>query len=228
MFFKNLSAGQIEWIFCLGFGWIALQRMAENLNVWANSIGVAAERKRLKSVSLSLQEIEESLASGMVPGSEMWASLERLPQPWGSLIFQSLSELRSSGGALLPTLRRMRALAEEHQVSLMDAKAKSSQALSQALVCSFMVPLFGGVLYFLLPGVGEHPYLWGIVCTLSLGVASLGSAWLLHMSSSARWGGLQNDQRCWVLAAQCAGERFWLWSAPEPQQILHGPERASF
>ena len=90
----------------------------------------------------------------------------------------------------------------------MDAKAKSSQALSQALVCSFMVPLFGGVLYFLLPGVGEHPYLWGIVCMLSLGVASLGSAWLLHMSSSARWGGLQNDQRGWVLAAQCAGERF--------------------
>ena len=115
MFFNSLSFAKIEWILCFGFGWIALQRIAENLNVWANSIGVAAERRRLKSVSLSLQEIEESLSSGMVPDSDMWAALERLPQPWGSLIFQSLSELRSSGGALLPTLRRMRVLAEEHR-----------------------------------------------------------------------------------------------------------------
>jgi hypothetical protein len=205
---KSFSVGQLEWILCFGFGLIALHRIAGSLNVWANSVGVAAERKRLKTVSLSLQEIEESLTSGMVPDSGKWAALEKLPQPWGPLIFQSLTELRASGGALLPTLRRLRALAEEHQVSLMDAKAKSSQALSQAMVCSFMVPLFGGVLYFLLPGVGDHPYLWALICLGSLGIASLGSAWLLHLSSAARWGGLQNEQRCWVLASQCAGERF--------------------
>ena len=208
MIWKSISIGRVEWILCFGFGLIALHRIARSLNVWANSVGVAAERKRLKTVSLSLQEIEESLTSGMVPETGKWVALEKLPSPWGSLIFQSLSELRSSGGALLPTLRRLRALADEHQVSLMDAKAKSAQALSQALVCSFMVPLFGAVLYVLLPGIGEHPYRWGIVCLGSLGIASLGSAWLLHLSSTARWGGLQNEQRCWVLASQCAGERF--------------------
>jgi hypothetical protein len=131
-----------------------------------------------------------------------------LPGLWGPLIYQSLTELRSSGGALLPTLRRLRNLADEHQISLMDAKAKASQAMAQALVCSFLVPLFGTVLYFLLPGVSDHPYRWGTACLSSMVVALLGAAWLLHLSSNARWGGLLAQQRCWVLTSQCAGERF--------------------
>jgi hypothetical protein len=203
-----LSMGKVAWILCIGSLLLAIHLISKDLNVWANSIGVAAERKRLKSVSALLQELEEILTSGMIPSTAKWHALQALPGVWGSLTYESLNELRKSGGALLPTLRRLRALADEHQVSLMDAKAKSSQALSQALFCAFLVPVFGSLLYVLLPGVSEHSYQWSLTCFISLLIASLGSAWLLSLSSNARWGGLGVTQRDWVLSAQCAGERF--------------------
>jgi hypothetical protein len=200
--------GKLEWILCFLSAMATLHIVSRDLNVWANSVGIAAERRRLKRVSQLLQEIEETLNAGVLPTLEKWEAVRELPGLWGPLIYQSLTELRASGAALLPTLRRLRNLADEHQVSLMDAKAKASQSLSQALVCSLLVPIFGTVLYVLLPGVSDHPYQWAIACFSSLLLASLGSAWLLHLSSNARWGGLDRDQRVWVLLSQCAGERF--------------------
>jgi hypothetical protein len=204
----GMDSGKIEWILCFASGFSALVWISGDLQLWASSLGFAAQKKTLRAVSLALQEIEETLASGLVPAQEKWKTLGDLPTPWGSLAHQSLMELRSSGGALLPTLRRLRNLADDQQVTLMDAKAKSAQALSQALVCSLLVPLFGSVLYLLLPGVSDHPYRWGLCCLGALILASVGSGWLLRISSNARWGGLVVVQRPWLLAAQCAGERF--------------------
>lgn len=203
-----MSRPEIEWILCSFFGLSALALICRDLNVWSNSVGVMAERRSLARIALALREIEENLVSGSIPSQEQWGALSTLPAPWGSLIHQSLTELRASGAALLPTLKRLRTLAQEHEAALLDARARSAQAVSQAVLCAALVPGFGAILYALLPGVDEHPYLWMIGCILAMAMASIGSALMLRLSSSARWAGLPEECRSWVLSSQCAGERF--------------------
>jgi hypothetical protein len=203
-----VTQSHFYWILSACSGVFGLRIISQDLNIWANSVGVASERKKLKKVGQALREIEESLAAGLIPSQEKWAALAALPEPWGALSYKSLTELRASGAALLPTLRRLRALAQEHEAALMDAKARSAQALSQAVLCAALVPAFGAILYVLLPGVDEHPYQWGMSCVLAIGMASLGSACMLKLSTDARWAGLSEEHRSWILAAQCAGERF--------------------
>jgi hypothetical protein len=96
----------------------------------------------------------------------------------------------------------------EHEAALKEARARSSQALAQALVCAALVPLFGGMLYLLLPGVTERRWAWCAGCVAALGLAAAGALWMLGMAEAARWGGIHRSRRGWVLGAQCAGERF--------------------
>lgn len=144
----------------------------------------------------------------MLPTREHWEKLQNLSAPWGSLAHDSLQELRSSGSAVLPTLRRLKDLATGQLRALADAKARSSQALAQALMCTLLIPAFGGALYWLMPGVSEYPWIWGLLCCVSLAIAGVGALWLLSMTQDARWAGLPKNARSWILASQCAGERF--------------------
>ncbi len=139
------------------------------------SFGQAREIKLLRGISDLLLEIEETLSSGLIPAPERWEAMRKLPAPWGKLTTQSLEGLRSSGGALLPTLRRIRSLAEQHGVILADARAKSAQSIAQALVCAALVPIFGVALYSLLPGLSEHLGAWSVVCLSGLCVSILGA-----------------------------------------------------
>lgn len=168
----------------------------------------AGELRGLKQVSDRLREIEEMLESGVPPAEEQWSATRALPHPWGPLIGQSVSELRSGGGALLPTLKRLRELAEAHRAAMLEGKARAAQALSQAAACAFLVPVFSLVLKELLPGVSDHPWIWRLASAAAFVLAGAGALWLLRLSVSARWAGLAPAQRPWVLAAQCAGERF--------------------
>jgi hypothetical protein len=189
-------------LFSIHFFWEDLKGFADG------SFGWKRQRRNLQQVVYSLREIEETLWVGLVPSIERWQSLERLIPPWGPLASESLKELRSCGGALLPTLKRLRSMAEEHMTILEDAKAKSSQAFAQCIACSFLVPLLGGVLYFFMPAIEQNSRAWLIACTLALMMAALGSLWLFQLAESARWGGLQRNRRSWVLSSECAGERF--------------------
>ncbi|MFL5814614.1 MAG: hypothetical protein ACJ763_13650 [Bdellovibrionia bacterium] len=155
-----------------------------------------------------LQEIEELLGAGMLPSKEHWERLQKLPPPWGTLSHDSLQELRSSGSAILPTLRRIKDLATGQIRALADARARSSQAFAQALACTLLIPAFGGVLYWLLPGVSDSPWVWILLCVVSILIAGVGALWLLSMAQEARWAGLPKASRTWILASQCAGERF--------------------
>ena len=166
------------------------------------------ESRGLQKVAFLLHELQETLEAGLVPTQLRWQELEKLPEPWGQLASQSLLELRAQGGALMPTLKRLRALAEEHLSSLKDAKAKSAQALAQSMVCAALVPVFGSLLYVMLPGVSNRPWVWISGCALAVLSGILGAFWLLSIAESARWGGLRVHQRSWILAAQCGGERF--------------------
>ena len=170
--------------------------------------GFSKTRKSLQKVTFVLRELEETLLGGLVPSEERWALLSQLDHPWRDLAVESVQELRASGGSLLPTLRRLRELAQDQIESLQEARAKTSQAFAQVVVCSLMVPLLGIALYLLLPGIEKNIHQWLIVCTFGLMLSLLGALWLFQITERARWGGLSYLNRSWVLSSQCAGERF--------------------
>ena len=172
-----------------------------------SSLSSGKEYQSIGQVVAVLQELQETLEAGLVPATERWENLRSLSEPWGSLTFQSISDLRQSGGSLLPTLRRLRTLALDHQTSLKSAKARSAQALAQALVCAALVPIFGAALYLFLPGIYERPIVWLSACLFSMALTGAGACWLLTMANAARWGGVKQEQRAWILAAQAGGEK---------------------
>jgi hypothetical protein len=175
---------------------------------WRALTAFGKQDSSLKQVTALLHELHETLESGVVPDPGRWSLLAELPMPWGELAASSLGELRAQGGAVLPTLKRLRELAESHQATIRTGKARAAQALAQVWVCAAMVPLFGAALYQLLPGVDEHPLTWALGCVVAVAWAGAGALWLLAMAEKARWAGLSVEQRPWLLVVQCAGERF--------------------
>lgn len=153
-------------------------------------------------------EIQETIEAGLIPPEDRWQALAELAPPWGTLSYESLHELRENGGAVLPTLVRLKTLAEASSVALSKARARSAQAFIQAMTCLALVPVFGGVLYLLMPGLDAHLYFWCFACLAALMFGAAGAMWIISISENARWGGLSHGQRPWILAAQCAGERF--------------------
>ena len=159
-------------------------------------------------MSARLRDLEEALGAGVVPEPERWAALGALPEPWGSLSRQSVEELRRQGGAVLPTLRRLRHLSEHHAADLADARARSAQALAQAGVSLALIPGFSGLLRWLLPGVDGARGSWWEVTGFAFALAAVGALWMVRLAEDARWGGAPRHRRHWILASACAGERF--------------------
>jgi hypothetical protein len=93
-------------------------------------------------------------------------------------------------------------------MTLEEARAKSSQALAQCLICFLLAPLLGGALYLLIPEIEQNSKTWLSACLLSLSWTSIGGLWLLQQSENARWGGLSPSRRKWTLLAECSGEQF--------------------
>lgn len=161
----------------------------------------------VKAAENLFHELEETLASGLIPAEARWQMLARLETPWNRLAFDSLTQLRSDGGAVIPTLRRFRELARRHFESLGEARAKSSQALAQAVVCGALAPLFSVLLRALLPEVENSGAAWWGVTGIALALGLLSGAWIWKMVEAARWGGLREDEREWMLAVLVFGER---------------------
>ncbi len=170
-------------------------------------LGASQSRKQLSQVVGLLRELEETLMTGLVPDVTCWDRLKQLAKPWDRLAYESLTELKASGAAVLPTLRRLRALAEEQTCAWEDAQVKTAQAWMQALVCAFLVPIVGVALYVLLPTLQEKVGMWGVACGGALGLMAVGAVWMLQLADTARWGGLGLAQRSWLLSSFCAGER---------------------
>jgi hypothetical protein len=196
------------WMLSALLFFVGLTFVAQEVPVFESFWGFRHRRKGLLRVVSSLRELEETLMAGLVPDHRRWEQLRDLEEPWGRLSADNLGELRSSGGALLPTIQRLRALAEAHGLALEEAQSKSAQAFVQAGVCAVLVPVVGVFLYLLLPGVQQNQTTWALACGLALGMMLAGVGWLLRLSEAARWGGLPPAHRSWVLTSQCAGERF--------------------
>jgi hypothetical protein len=172
------------------------------------SFGLASQRRELLHVASTLRNLEEILLAGIVPSFQQWEDLKKLIPPWGKLSYDCLKELRAQGSALLPTLKRLRGLAESHALSLENARTRSAQAFAQIFACGFLVPFLGTALYYLLPDLEKSRWFWFFCCGVALISTGIGSVWLVRMTAAARWGGLRTERRSWVLDSECAGERF--------------------
>jgi hypothetical protein len=191
-------------ILALGTGlWLLWPDLGPSLD-WSSG---KRERAALARASAVLRELEETLSAGLLPEASRWERLKDLDEPWGRLAHESLSELRSRGGSLLPTLKRLRELADRQLRDLIEGRARSANALAQALTCAGMVPLFAVALIYLLPGLAERRALWIGLSASAMGWAGIGALWLLRMAESARWAGLRRAERPGLLSAYCASER---------------------
>lgn len=202
------SPNVLVWSLAFLAFFFGLQTFVSHLGGFSQVFSIHREHLTLKEVSQAFLEFEETLEAGLIPTQKNWERLRTLSPPWGTLSHESIQDLRSRGAALLPTLKRLRALAQHHSESLSEARAKSAQSLGQAMTCGLLVPIFGGILFVLLPGMSEHPYFWLATCGIALILSGSGALWILSMALKARWGGLSSSQRCWGLSTQCAGERF--------------------
>lgn len=155
-----------------------------------------------------LDEIHAQVEAGKVPEERLWVDARLLPAPWGMLVGEGLQKLRSVGAPILPTLRRLKGLAENEEEALARARAKSAQASAQAFSGIALVPLFACALYVFLPETQEHLLAFLLLCGAALIWAILGGVWILRMTDQARWAGLSEEWRPWVAASACAGERF--------------------
>jgi hypothetical protein len=187
---------------------IGIATLLSGLEDRARSLLLNSEEKLLERLDSTLSEIQVRLESGLVPRQALWDEVSRYREPWGTLCSQSLQELRQSGGAVLPTLKRLRELARSQREQMRGARSRASQALSQAVVGGALVPLMSGLLYSLLPGVAESGWIWWLGTGFAFSAAGLGALWLLSIADDARWGGLPRQQRPWVLEAAVGGERF--------------------
>lgn len=203
----GLPAACAFWI-AIVTGYLGLRIAHRELAPRLPALGISGLRLEVRRVFQRIQEIEETLAAGVVPSMEQWERLKGLPAPWGSVAFESIRELRAQGGALLPTLKRLRDLADFQARALSEARARSAQAQAQALCCGLLAPGFGMALYLCLPGVSDSPVLWAGACGAAILFAGGGALWLLALMEEARWAGLPPESRPWIFAAQCAGERF--------------------
>ncbi len=162
-----------------------------------------AQRHSLVKVTRTLRDLEDTLRSGTIPGN--YDAFGQLDAPWGEFLSGSIQILRSAGAPLLPTLRRIRILAESQEVALLAARSGSTQAVAQATICTLLVPLVGTALGFFLPEVGD---IWLGACAFAFFLCMLAGLWLVQLADSARWAGLPASKRAWVLLAQIYGERF--------------------
>ncbi len=162
---------------------------------------------KLKRAIHHLHFLQEQLESGLVPETHAWAELKTFPAPWGLLIYQSVMELRNQGAAVLPTLSRMRRTLEEQIELIQESKAKSAQALGQAVAGMIMIPLFAAVLYFLLPGMEENQKEFMMTFIFSLFLGSLSFVWMLSMIDQARFGNLKREKRFWLVSVNASLER---------------------
>jgi hypothetical protein len=165
------------------------------------------QARSLRSAASVLKTLGETLEGGVVPESSDWDRIRSFPAPWGSLIASGIRDLRDSGCPVLPTLKRMEETLLSQAEGLMDARARTTQALGQALTGMGLVPLFGWVLYRMMPGLGTESSGFLLLVAGGSVYASFSAVWILNLAEEARFGGLPVAQRQWLMSVPAALER---------------------
>src|SRR4051794_12122914 len=104
---------KVIWALCFLFLLQSLNSLMPQLKAAVEIFGIKLQGQSLREIASQLGHIEDTLLIGLVPTSEKWETFNQFPCPWNSLITESIRELRASGAALLPTLQRLRKLADD-------------------------------------------------------------------------------------------------------------------
>jgi hypothetical protein len=154
-----------------------------------------------------LKLLSEMLESGVVPEAPDWLKIRSFPEPWGKILFESVTELRSQGAPILPTLARMQKTLDEQAELILEGKVKSSQAFGQAILGIVLIPVFAGVLYFMLPGIEQQAQSFFVMVLFSLFLGALSFIWMVSMVDQARFGNIRFENRQWIVSVNVALER---------------------
>ena len=188
---------------CL-YGFYELQPLQEKLLLhFRQSKAIDALRRSIHHLKL----IQEMLESGMVPDRKDWEQIRAFPEPWGQILFESIAELRSQGAAILPTLRRMQHTLEEQTELILEGKVKSAQSMGQAVLGIGLVPIFGGILYAMIPEVQENTQDFILLLLFAGFFSSISFIWIVSMVDQARFGNLRTENRRWLVSVNVSFER---------------------
>jgi hypothetical protein len=197
------------WFWILG--WVLMDRGVHDLHpLWQRLRGGWASgslAREFRSAALTTRTLREMLESGVLPSPEDWKSVARFPVPWGALLSSVLADLRAQGSPVLPTLRRVEESLIAQADGLLEARARSAQALGQALLGVGLVPLFGAVLGWLMPGMDASDSDFALWVSAGSVYASFSAVWILNLSEEARFGGLPPNRRTWLFSVPAALER---------------------
>lgn len=163
--------------------------------------------EKLRRSVQHLKLLTEMLESGVVPELKDWNRIATFPAPWAKIIFESVSELRSQGAPILPTLSRMQKTLEEQAELILEGKVKSAQAFGQAWVGVFMIPIFSLVLYGMLPELQNFTREFLMLFLFSFFLAAISFIWMISMVEQARFGKIRPQNRSWVISVNVALER---------------------
>ncbi len=154
-----------------------------------------------------LKLLQELLESGMVPEAKEWKKVDTFPKPWGGVLTASLTELRSQGAPVLPSLIRMQKTLEEQIEFILESKVKSSQAFGQAAMGMILVPVFSLILYLLLPGIQDSKRAFFLLVLGSFLLSSVAFIWMMNLADRARFGNMPTENRKWLVSANASLER---------------------
>ena len=174
---------------------------------WSGFFSPAREAARLRDAAIRLKMLEEKWMSGSVPEESDWRTLDLFPDPWNTVLASSLSELRSRGAPVLPTLARIRQTLQDESGFLLEAGVKAAPALSQAFLSLALIPVFGAVLYATLPGVREAGVRFFLLLLFALLFSSLAFLRIFSMAERARYGAVRAARRSWWVRIPSTMER---------------------
>ena len=139
-----------------------------------------------------LQKCEEKLISGFPLEREDFEG-ELLRRPEYRFISEWIDELRSTGQALLPTLRGLRDAVTFVNRILIFSQTKVSPTRLQAKVSLGLVLFIAVVLYYLLEGPGENLRIWISATVLAGILGGMCFLWVEALVISTLWKGSQSE-----------------------------------
>ncbi len=194
-----------------GLGLWVIQRSLSDLTPFLERIfngwKWGEQARELRSAASVLKTLSETLEGGIAPEPEDWDRIRTFPAPWGVLIASGVRDLRDSGSAVLPTLKRMEETLLVQAEGMMEARARTTQAFGQALTGMGLVPLFGLTLHEMMPGISTNGSGFLLLIAGGSVYASFSAVWILNLAEEARYGGLPVAQRQWLLSVPAALER---------------------
>lgn len=195
------------WIIALFLFFYAISGLTKSFQSKFGALNFNTQIKNSNEVIVLIQNFEDQLNSGLAPSDEQWEVLQTLKGFWKNFVYSTVIEIRESGASLLPSLKRIRLLAENLKSQGLKAKAQSAQSLMQAVVCLVLSPILSYFLYLMVPELSQFQKEWIFISVISFVICLIGFFWILKLADQASWGGISKTYRDDFVLAQVFVER---------------------